>query len=96
MNMKILLTKKQHKLAQRVVENYMIARSALNESFTDDKKEIKTYASIVDRLVKNTVDSLYDLVGMRGLMYYTKLYNLDGSTNESNESERNNNNLSEN
>ena len=73
--MKVLFNKKQHQLAERIISNYRIAKNALNDAFAYGKVEGEAFYLAIERITTNTVESLVDIVGINGTIYYTNKYN---------------------
>lgn len=72
--MKIFGNKKQHQLAKKVVENYLLGKHALDLAESDGSLSVKDWAERIDQLISNTIDLLSALVGTRELEYYIDRY----------------------
>lgn len=73
--MKLIGNKKQHQLALRIVENYIIGKAAILDASTDDFMSIEQINAL-EHLASNTVSLLTAVVGVKGLKYYTNKYGL--------------------
>ena len=74
--MRIISTKKQHRLALQVIANYLIGKDALNRANIDGKLSMEEWGDAVGHLTQNTIDLLTALVGTDSFKYYSERFSL--------------------